>query len=74
MSQILLNTRGLILDDETGNSFKIGDVLSYIKYKKNNTLYVLYEAYVKCIDSRCICVSINNQYIKIKIDNIISWN
>lgn len=74
MSQILLNTRGLVLDDETGKTFTVGDMLSYIKYKNNNTLYVLYEVYVKCIDIKHICININSQYIKIRIEDIISWN
>lgn len=75
MSQILLNTRGVVLDDETGKTFTAGDMLSYIKYKNNeNSLNTFYDVVVKCINYKYVHINTNKDFKRIRIDDIISWN
>lgn len=75
MSQILLMTRGLILDDESGNNFGMGSVLNSITYKDNeNNLNTFYDVIVKYINYKYVHIHTDIGLIKIKINDIVSWS
>ena len=75
MSQILLRTRGIVLDDESGKNFHVGSVLTFLTCKDNkgdlNTFYGVLVTYISC---PYIHIDVNNEFKKIKIDDIVSWN